>query len=301
MSFRVIKPGFFSTIQDRGRFGLAHHGLSQSGVADEHAYCWANYLLGNDADAAVMEITFGGCVLSALIDTGIAITGADLGFKINGKPQEHWQVLSVKEGDLLTWSAPKNGVRAYLAVQDGFQTKQYFNSRSANLREKIGSLIQVNDELLTRPSKPSDKGKTMPAWFKPDYIEALTLRLLPSYQYEQFSKQQRQTLFGQTYKIGKASDRTGCRLDGNAIKNASATMISEGITYGSVEITTAGLPIILLKDAPTIGGYPKIGTVFSLDLAKLAQHQPGSEVRFELIDIETAQQLRREFNYFFEK
>jgi len=301
LSFRVIKPGFFSTIQDRGRFGLAYHGLSQSGVADEHAYCWANYLLGNDADAAVMEITFGGCVLSALMDTGIAITGADLGFKINGKPQAHWQVLSVKEGDLLTWTAPKSGVRAYLAVQDGFQTKQYFNSRSVNLREKVGALIQVNDVLLSKPSKPSDKGKTMPAWFKPDYTEALTLRLLPSYQYEQFSQQQRQLLFGQTYKIGKASDRTGCRLEGNAINNTPATMTSEGITYGSVEITTVGLPIILLKDAPTIGGYPKIGTVFSLDLAKLAQRQSGCEVRFELIDIETAQQLRQEFNDFFQR
>jgi biotin-dependent carboxylase-like uncharacterized protein len=301
LSFRVIKPGFFSTIQDRGRFGLAHHGLSQSGVADEHAYCWANYLLGNDIDAAVMEITFGGCVLSALTDTGIAVTGADLGFKINGKYQPNWQVLSVKEGDLLTWSAPKNGVRAYLAVQDGFQTKQYFNSRSVNLREKIGSLIQVNHESLSRPSKPSDKGKTMPAWFKPNYTEALTLRLLSSYQYEKFSKQQRQMLFGQTYKIGKASDRTGCRLEGSVIENTPATMISEGITYGSVEITTAGLPIILLKDAPTIGGYPKIGTVLSLDLAKLAQRQSGCEVRFELIDIETAQRLRREFDQFFAK
>ncbi|NQY26530.1 MAG: allophanate hydrolase, partial [Piscirickettsiaceae bacterium] len=107
-------------------------------------------------------------------------------------------------------------------------------------------------------------------------------------------------LFGQTYNIGKESDRTGCRLEGQSIENTPATMISEGMAYGSVEITTAGLPIILLKDAPTIGGYPKIGTVLSLDLAKLAQRQPGCEVSFELIDIETAQQLRREFNQFFE-
>jgi len=300
LTFKVIKSGFHSTIQDRGRFGLAHHGLSQSGVADEHATCWANHLLGNDINAAVLEITFGGCELLALIDTCIVVAGADLGFKINDKPQPNWQVFAVNKGDTLTWTTPRSGVRAYLAVQEGFQTEQHFNSRSVNLREKVGSLIQVGDDLLTRPSKPCDIGKTMPDWFKPNYAEDLTLRLLASYQFDEFSEQQRQTLFEQTYKIGKASDRTGCRLEGLPIENTPATMISEGMAYGSVEITTAGLPIILLKDAPTIGGYPKIGTVFSLDLAKLAQRQPGSEVKFELMDIETAQQLRREFNQFFE-
>lgn len=193
----------------------------------------------------------------------------------------------------------QNGVRAYLAVQDGFKTTEYFNSRSVNLRENVGELIHVGDELPSKSSKPCDAGKAMPAWYKPNYQEPLSLRILASYQFDTFSEQQRQTLLGQTYKMGKASDRTGCRLEGKAIQNIPATMVSEGMTYGSVEITTFGLPIILLKDAPTIGGYPKIGTVFSLDLAKLAQRQPGSEVSFELVDIETAQQLRREFNHFF--
>jgi biotin-dependent carboxylase-like uncharacterized protein len=300
LSFKVIKAGFVSTIQDRGRFGVAHHGLSQSGVADEHAYYWANHLLGNKVNDAVLEITFGACELLALTDTAIVVSGADLGFKVNDKPYPNWQVLPVKKGDVLTWVTPKSGIRAYLAVQGGFQSLKHFNSRSVNLREKVGSLIQVNDELLSEASKPSDVGKTMPAWFKPNYQQDLTLRLLPSYQFEKFSKKQHQTLFGQAYKIGKASDRTGCRLEGEPIENTPATMISEGIAYGSVEITTAGLPIILLKDAPTIGGYPKIGTVFSLDLAKLAQRQAGNEVSFELINIEAAQQLRREFEQFFE-
>ncbi len=299
MSFKVIKAGFHSTIQDRGRFSLAHHGLSQSGVADEHAYCWANHLLANDVNDAVLEVTFGGCELLSLIDTCIVVTGAELGFKINGELQENWQVLVVNKGDTLSWSTPKTGVRAYLAVQGGFKTTQYFNSRSINLREHVGTLIQVGDELPSKPSNPCDTGKVMPAWYKPNYQEPLTLRLLASYQFENFTEQQRQTLFGQTYKIGKASDRTGCRLEGNPIMATPTTMISEGMAYGSVEITTAGLPIILLKDAPTIGGYPKIGTVFSLDLAKLAQRQPGSEVSFEMIDIETAQRLRRAFNQFF--
>jgi len=299
LSFKVIKAGFHSTIQDRGRFGLAHHGLSQSGVADEHAYCWANHLLANDVNDAVLEITFGGCELLALIDTCIVVAGADLGFKINDKPQPNWQLIAVNKGDTLTWATPKKGVRAYLAVQDGFKTTQHFNSRSVNIRENVGSLIHSGEELVSKPSKPCDTGKAMPAWYQPNYQEPLSLRLLASYQFDTFTEQQRQVLFGQTYKIGKVSDRTGCRLEGKPIENTPTTMISEGIAYGSVEITTAGLPIILLKDAPTIGGYPKIGTVLSLDLAKLAQRQAGSEVKFELINIEVAQNLRREFDQFF--
>lgn len=299
MSFKVIKAGFHSTIQDRGRFGLAHHGLSQSGVADEHAYCWANHLLGNDINDAVLEVTIGSCELLSLIDTCIVVTGAELGFKINDEPKENWQVLVVNKGDTLSWSSPKNGVRAYLAVQSGFKTIQQLNSRSTNLREHVGGLIQAGEVLPSKPSKSCDAGKAMPDWYKPNYQEPLILRLLASYQFENFTEQQRQTLLGQSYKIGKASDRTGCRLEGTPIMNTPAAMVSEGIAYGSVEITTAGFPIILLKDAPTIGGYPKIGTVFSLDLAKLAQRQAASEVSFEIITIEKAQKLRCEFERFF--
>lgn len=299
MSFKVIKPGFVSSIQDYGRFGLAHIGLSQSGVADEHAFCWANFLLDNHFNDAVLEITFGGCELLALSDAIIVVTGADLDFKINGQSQHIWQLISVNSGDKLSWSTAKNGVRAYLAVQGGFQTESLFKSRSVNLRENIGALIQQGDELPCHFAKPIKLKKAIPAWFKPDYQHTLSLRLLPSYQFDQFDQQQRQTLLDQTYLIDRASDRTGCRLDGMPIENVPSTMISEGIAYGSVEITTAGLPIILLKDSPTMGGYPKIGSVFSLDLAKLAQRQANKKVRFELMDIAAAQQQRREFNRFF--
>jgi len=123
---------------------------------------------------------------------------------------------------------------------------------------------------------------------------------LPSYQFNEFSINQRDLFFNQTYTITNANDRTGCRLSGAPIVIKKERMISEGISYGSVEIATDGLPIILLKDAPSIGGYPKIGTVFSLDLAKLAQRQPNSKLRFELMSIRDAQKERKKFNDFFE-
>ncbi|NOQ94885.1 MAG: 5-oxoprolinase/urea amidolyase family protein [Methylophaga sp.] len=299
MSFDVIKSGFFSLIEDYGRFGFARYGLSQSGVADEHAYCWANHLLDNHFNDAVLEITFGSCELKALDAMSIAVTGADLGFRVNGSPQPLWQVINVQTGDTLTWSTAKSGIRSYLAVKGGFQSEPLFNSKSVNVRENIGSQLKNGDLLSCQADTKNRAHRVVPSEFIPDYQQRLTLRVLPSYQFDLFEEPQKEHFLNQRYTVSSASDRTGCRLDGRAMTDVQARMISEGICYGSVEITTEGLPIILLKDSPTMGGYPKIATVFSLDLAKLAQRQSGCEVTFESIDIETAQQKRHEFNAFF--
>lgn len=298
MSFKVIKSGFMATVQDYGRLNHAKHGLSQSGVMDEHAYFWGNYLLDNHFNDAVVEITFGALMLEAKVDTFIVVTGADLDFKINNKTVPIWCVLQVYKGDNLSWGKGKRGLRAYLAVKDGFNTQLLFNSRSVNLREQIGSQLSEGDNLPCKHFDKMDIG-FMPPEYLPDYNQALVLRLLPSYQFNQFNDKQQAIFFNQTYSISNASDRSGCRLDGTPMTYKKQKMISEGMSYGSVEIITNGLPIILLKDAPNIGGYPKIGTVFSLDLAKLAQRQVNTNLQFELMDIQTAQKERKEFNQFF--
>jgi allophanate hydrolase subunit 2 len=191
-------------------------------------------------------------------------------------------------------------MRSYLAVKDGFQTEVYFNSRSVTVREGIGKSISKGDIVRCSDlSQIQQQTRSVPEQFIPDYTSTLTLHLLPSYQFQRFSKQQKHTFFNQVYEIDHGSDRTGCRLSGEPIVEVPHALISEGIAYGSVEITSAGQPIILLNDRPTIGGYPKIGTVFSLDLFALAQRQAGDMVMFELIDIDTVQTRRREFNGFF--
>ncbi len=298
MSIKVIKPGFLSSIQDYGRITHASYGMSVSGVMDEQAYMWGNYLLENHFNAAALEIVFGSVTLEVLNDSVICITGADLDFKINNKRALTWHSVQVYQGDVLSWGVLKSGVRGYLCVKDGFETDVMFDSRSVNLRENIGEKIQANEVL--KCSKSNDEiNHFMAAKFIPNYEQALTLRILPSYQFNEFSLEQRELFFAQTYQISSANDRTGARLSGVPIAKTKSKMISEGISYGSVEIATDGLPIILLKDAPTIGGYPKIGTVFSLDLAKLAQKQMGDNIKFELMDIEQAQKQRAEFNKFF--
>jgi len=299
MSFKVIKSSFLSTVQDYGRLTHGEHGMSQSGVMDEHAYAWANHLLNNHFNKAAIEITFGGLVLEAQADTFIAVTGADLDFRINDQSAEMWHGLQVHKGDVLSWGNPKSGVRAYLAVKGGFDTPVLFGSRSVNLREHIGAKLAQGDELSCRSFDAATYRFIAPKYI-PNYNQDITLRLLPTYQFNEFSINQRDLFFNQNYTITNANDRTGCRLSGAPIAIKKERMISEGISYGSVEIATDGLPIILLKDAPSIGGYPKIGTVFSLDLAKLAQRQPNTNLRFELMSMHEAQKQRKKFNEFFE-
>jgi 5-oxoprolinase (ATP-hydrolysing) subunit C len=299
MSFKVIKPGFLSTVQDYGRLTHGAHGMNQSGVMDEHAFSWANHLLENNFNDAVLEITFGGVELEALDDMVICVCGADLDFKINTQTAFNWHSVQVNKGDRLSWVLPKHGIRAYLAVKGGFNTQVLFNSRSVNLRENIGSKLSELEVLDCQASHAQLDHFIAPKYI-PNYDQNIVLRLLPSYQYDEFSDAQKALFFNQFYRISNANDRTGCRLNGAPIAIKRDKMISEGMSYGSVEIASDGLPIILLKDAPTIGGYPKIGTVFSLDLAKLAQKQPNVQIKFELMDIHQAQKERLKFNQFFE-
>lgn len=300
MSFLVVKPGFLTLVQDLGRYGVAHLGLARAGVMDQHASRWANYLLNNKQTDAVLEITLGGCELEAQANTIIAVTGAEMGFQINGQLKTNWQTYRIKAGDRLSWANATQGTRAYLAVKAGLQTETYFLSRSVNVREHVGRSVSQGDSLAYQPCISGLPNRMMPGMFKPDYSAALTLRLLPSYQFDLFSEQQKNTFFKQLYRVSTHADRVGYRLDGEPIIEVPEKMISEGMAYGSVEITSAGLPIILMNDAPTMGGYPKIGTVFSLDLYQLAQRQANTAVNFELLSIDQAQQYAKTFLHFFD-
>lgn len=299
MSFNVIKPGFYSTVQDAGRFGFAGVGLAKSGVMDEHAYRWANYLLDNAQTDAVLEITYGDCLLEAQAPTQIAVTGANMQFEINGEPKENWRSYAIETGDLLRWRTPKTGVRAYLAVKGGLQTPVFFNARAVNTREHIGMVLNAAAQLPYLANESSMTIRSVPADYRPDYQEPLVLHLLPSYQFDRFSTEQIKLFFKTNYRISKDSDRTGYRLQGEEMSDVPTKMTSEGMVVGSVEITPTGLPIILLNDAPTIGGYPKVGTVVSEDLSKLVQRQPNTEVRFTLTTIEETQRRKLQWLNFF--
>lgn len=215
---RVLNGGILALVQDLGRFGYQHLGLSTGGAADEHAYLWANRLLGNVSGAAAVEICFGGLQLEAEISTRIAMTGADLQPTLNGEPVAGWQTLELQRGDRLAFGYAKQGIRGYLAVQGGFQIEPVFGSVSTVMREQVGGLdgkggkLQAGDLL---PCVAADTGRhfSLAPRYRPDYSQPLTLHVIEGHQRELFPAAELARFYSETYRISPQSDRMGVRLE----------------------------------------------------------------------------------------
>ena len=295
--FKVIQPGIFSLIEDAGRFGQHGIGLTSGGPLDRDAFRWANRLCGDQQTAAAIESTFGGLVLESKVNTTIAVTGANSPLSINKQSRELWQSHQVKVGDRIELGFATSGSRGYLAVAGGFTIEPIFNSVATVPREALGGLhrdgsaLQAGDFI---PCAESLSGSQLrvPHRQRPDYADNNTLlRVVLGYQQQAFSRINKQLFFSSEYWVTESSDRMGFRLKGPAIKPTVDGILSEGICLGAIQVPADGQPIVLLNDRQTIGGYPKLGSVLSLDIGKLAQLLPGSRLRFEAISIEQAHNL----------
>lgn len=299
---RVRQPGLQATIQDAGRSGYFQQGLSQGGAMDDHAFRWANKVLGNEANAACIEILLGNFEAEIDADATIAITGAEMPVTLNGKPLAGWCSHRVRRGDVIRFGQARSGLWAYLGVAGGWQTPVQFGSRSVVVREQLGGLdggpLKKGDRLSFEPM-PEHPLHGVPRVHRPNYNLPLTVRVIPGYQYEHFSLVSRRTFETAEYEVTNDINRMGFTLSGPAVAANAQTLASEGIAYGAVQIPPHGQPIVLLKDRQTIGGYPKIGCVASLDCARLSQYRPGSLVRFEFTDVDSVQAERRLFDRFF--
>jgi len=296
---KVIQPGILSLIQDAGRYGFHNIGITTGGALDSHSFQWANQLCGNSDSATCIEILVGGLVLEAQISTQIAITGAEVAVTINGQPADTWCNHRVQAGDRIAIGYASAGCRAYLAVAGGIEAPLVFGSASTVVRESLGG--------LSGDGKPLQQGDTLPCQAnsgtvqqlapqqqRPVFTDGVTeVRMVLGYQHHQFSASQLDLFFDSIYTISQNSNRMGYRLEGPAIVPPQTAMLSEGICLGAVQLPADGQPIILLNDHQTIGGYPKLGSVLSVDINKLAQLMPGRTLRFQPIAIEQAQIILR--------
>lgn len=301
--FLVKQPGLLTLLQDAGRYGHHRIGLTNGGPLDAEAFKWANRLCENDLNATGLEVSIGGLVLEAHVDTCIAVTGAHMPFKINGQDMPRWQSHRIKAGDKIELGFSSAGTRAYLAVAGGFQIQETFSSTATVTREAIGGLqgqkLQQGDVL------PSQKSVTGSLWRlaeseQPDYQDNVTLRVVLGYQQHTFDAVQQRLFFTSEYTLTDRADRMGFRLEGQAVKSTLNGILSEGICQGAIQIPADGQPIVLLNDRQTIGGYPKIGSVIARDTARLSQCTPGVKISFEEISIEKAHNINclaeRKFN-----
>ena len=296
--FEIINPGILTLIQDKGRFSYAHIGVTSSGCMDEYAYFWANKLLGNAKDCNVLEIAFPSFSVKASSDISISITGADLSLSINGKYSKPWSTYNIKKGDILKFCKSLKGVRAYLAVKGGFLLEKDFDSYSTTIKEGLGAIkgraLIKSDFLPYTPYNHNHK-KVLKDKYIPSYDETLVLRVLLSYQKDEFEEKEKEKFFSSEFSVSPESNRMGMKLNGEKITPKISGIISEGIAFGSIQIPSSGQPIILLKDRQTIGGYAKIGSVLAIDCFKLSQAKNNTKIRFEEIDIKSAQEKMKNF------
>lgn len=273
-----------TTVQDLGRFGWAHQGVSASGAADPLALRAGNLLVGNAENAAGLEMTLVGAEIAFEEASVIALTGSDFGA---GLPL--WRPVEIAAGQTLRCAASQSGARCYLCVRGGIAAPKSMGSASVHVMTGVGGrplckgdVLPVGSEAVRRPRSP--------AGFPERWLPRTSLRTTPGPQAGGFGVE----LFAEEYTIAEESNRMGLRLHGPVIPSPAGQMITEGVALGAVQVPPDGQPIILFVEHQTTGGYPKPANVISADFWKLGQLRPRDRVRFESVTIEQALDLLRE-------
>ena len=297
----VENAGFFTTVQDMGRFGYQQFGVPVSGAMDKYALQVANMLVGNSRGEAALEITLPGFAARFSKSCQIAVTGADLGAVLGERPLSPWQAVTVKEGELLSFNTLKGGTRSYLAVAGGFALPEVMGSKSTYVRGRIGGLegrqLQEGDELEIKgdPFYARPPLLDTPPAYKREYASEVTVRCVPGPQDDFFLPAEVEKFFSFQYTVTQQSDRMGYRLDGPVVKHKQDyNIITEGLTLGAVQMIGEGKPIVMMADHQSAGGYTKIAHVINVDMHFLAQMKPGDKVSFQKIGVEEAQELLRQ-------
>ncbi|MGG7618298.1 biotin-dependent carboxyltransferase family protein [Bacillus coreaensis] len=302
MSITVLKPGLFTTIQDLGRTHYQALGIGTTGALDLSSHRLANWLVGNEDNEATIEMTLIGPTLLFKCAAVISICGADLSPSLNGTKIDNGRTLQVSNGDILSFSAIRNGSRAYLAVRGGIHTPSQFGSRSTDTRSQIGGHhgrpLKAKDQLLISSSYLLHRiqWKLSPELHN-HVMENRKVRFTKGKQFDLFTSGSHQAFISSDYQINKDSNRMGIRLNGPPLDlQTKQELITEGVAHGSIQVPPNGQPIILLSDRQTTGGYPKIAQISSVDLPYLAQKKPGEMVNFEEITLQDSQKLYGRMN-----
>lgn len=284
MILTFLKPGMLTLIQDLGRPGHQSSGVPPSGALDRTSAAAANWCVGNPETAPVFEITMTGPLIRFDEDCQIAITGADMSPVIHDEPVRRYETIDVRSGSILAFGKLMSGCRAYLAIRGRWHITYWLGSASALSVGDIDllpqSLIKKGMTLMITTDSPLPSVRRHPQPV-PAWPSALDIRVLPGPEFSSFSADHIAAFFSTTFTIGVASNRIGYRLE-PLFKDFHYTteMISSGIVPGTIQITREGQPIILLADAQTVGGYPRIGNITASDLDALGQLRIGDTVRF---------------------
>ncbi len=293
----ITSAGIATSIQDAGRFGLQRYGLAPSGAMDRVALAAANFLVENPAFDPAIEIGPQGAIVTTQGGPiRIAVTGALRALDVNGHGKRLWQTITLQSGERLTLGMARDGIFGYLAIEGGIAATPVFGSCSVNAYAGLGSPyprpLQSGDRLTVR---------TCAAWrdervldLPPQQVGAIGVVMGP--QADEFGASC-EVLLNSEWRVSASSNRMGYRLEGPVLQHLYGNnIVSDGTVDGSIQVAGNGQPIVLMRDRGTTGGYPKIATVISADLGRLAQTRFGRTIRFEAMSIDEAQARARAFH-----
>lgn len=293
-SLRVISPGMLTTIQDHGRWGWQDRGVPVAGPMDPRAHRVANTLVGNEIDAATLELTLLGPEMEFDDERIAAVAGADFEVAVDGRAMPVNVPFAVGAGSVLRFGSRRRGARAYLAIAGGIAVPPVLNSRATHLPSAMGGLegrpLRAGDRLLLgkrgRTLFSSKKGYD-PFFSVPD--GHATVRILPGPQLDRFAPEALDVLQSGPFVVDAASNRMGFRLRGPVLRHAGdGEMLSDATTLGALQVPPAGQPILLMADRQTTGGYPSLATVISADIGLAGQLAPGDSISFVVSTVREA-------------
>ena len=294
--FKILRAGVNTTFQDKGRNNLYHIGIPFSGAMDNRNYLLANKLVGNKLDLPVIEFAYQGPLLKFYGDKiNIVITG-DVVFKLKQKDKEIdgncYETYQLENEDEINILSTNKSVYGYLAISGTFDLKLQWDSCSINTKANIGSnggkKLENEQKIKIYDFNENIEKK------KINYLNSKieNIRIMKGTNFDYFSEEGKKVFLEKEYTVSKLSDRMGMRLEGPKIENIVNTNIkSEGLLKGVIQVPADGNPIIMLSDHGTIGGYPKIAVVASVDYDRLVQISPGSKIKFKEIELPDAETL----------
>lgn len=306
----VIKPGLLTTVQDLGRPGYQRFGVVVGGALDPFAARVANLILGNEANAAVLELAQTGPELCFEREALIAWNGGDFGAMLGGQPLPRDRAVRVAAGEIVNFGVARSGLRAWVAIAGGIDVPLVMGSRTTYRRAGLGGHqgrpLVAGDELPTfapgeralamlASLKATEKRAT--AWtVRPETLgkpaPAGTVRAMRGPEWDWFSEDAQRDFFSAAWQTTKEADRMGVRLQGPGLGLVKPReMISSAVNTGVVQVPPSGHPIVLLPSRQSVGGYPRIAAVAGVDIGRFTQLRPGEKVRFEKITLPVAQEL----------
>ncbi len=274
---KVVSPGCGASWQDAGRPGWKRFGVPPGGWMDGVAAREANRLAGNPENAVVMELALQGAEFEVLRSGWLALAGADMGWTPGTARR-------VEKGERLRFKSHRHGVYAYLAAPGGWETPAYLGSASVFAAGGLGKALAAGDIVgcLQNPGHEAWAGVATRYWEAPVHPAAIEVQVGRGLQWAAFAPEALAAFFGTAWSVSARSNRTGVRLDGPALETPEATMLSEPVPPGSVQVTGGGQPVVTMCDGPTVGGYPKIAWLDEEACRRVAQVPPGGTIRWKV-------------------